>query len=137
MSELTVGEKQYVTGKVDTFTQLHLARKLGPSIPIVEGLIDPRNAEKDKAVLTVLMLSHISDVDAEFVIRKCLSVVHRRQGDGKPAKVQSPDGTLMFDDITLSQMLELTVAVIEENLGDFFRTALASMAAQPEQAANL
>lgn len=132
MSELTIRDKVYLLGKVDTFTQLHLARKLGPSIPIVEGLMDPRNAEKDKSILTVLMLSHISDVDTDFVIRKCMSVVHRRQAESKPAKVQAPDGTLMFDDITLSDMLEITVAVIEENLGDFFRTALASMAAQTE-----
>lgn len=136
MTQVVIGNNVYLTGKIDTFTQLHLARKLGPALPIVEGLIDPRNAEKDKSVLTVLMLSHISDVDTDFVIRKCMSVVHRKQGEGKPAKVQAPDGTLMFDDISLSDMLELTVAVIEENLGDFFRTALASMAAAQVESAN-
>lgn len=134
MSNLNVEGFSYHTGKLDTFTQLHLARKLGPSIPIIEGLIDPRNADKDKSILTVLMLSHVSDVDADFVIRKCMSVVMRRDAEGKTAKVQAPDGTLMYDDITLTAMLQLAVAVIEENLGDFFRTALASMAAAPGQA---
>ena len=132
MSEHTIGGKKYSVGKVDTFTQLHLARKLGPSIPIIDGLIDQRNAEKNKDLLTVLMFSHISDTDVEFVIRKCLSVVHRRQDDGKPVKIQAQDGTLMFDDISLSEMMELTVKVINENLGDFFRTALASMEVSTE-----
>jgi hypothetical protein len=120
MSEHTIGGKRYSVGKVDTFTQLHLARKLGPSIPIIDGLIDHRNAEKNKDLLTVLMFSHISDTDVEFVIRKCLSVVHRRQDDGKPVNID------------LSQMMEITVKVINENLGDFFRTALASMDAPTE-----
>ena len=135
--ELTVSGKRYATSsKLDAFTQLHMARKLGPSIPIVEGLIDPRNADKDKGILAVLMLSHISDADSEYVIRKCMSVIMRRQDDGKPVKVQAGDGSLMFDDMSLSDMLELSVVVIEENLGDFFRTALASMAQQAEQTAS-
>lgn len=129
MTTVSTAGATYHTGKLDTFTQLHLARKLGPSIPIVSGLINPENAGKDKGILTVLMLSHIGDLDADFVIRKCLSVVTRRSAEGSLAKVQTPDGTLMFDDISLPVMLELTVAVIEENLGDFFRTALASMEA--------
>lgn len=118
------------SGRLDAFTQLHVARKLGPSIPIVEGLIDKRNAEKDKGILIVLMLSHVSDADAEYIVRKCLSVVVRREDGGKPAKIQAPDGTLMFDDLDLTKMLELAMMVIEENLGDFFRTALANMGPQ-------
>ena len=129
MTDITIGEKQFViSGKLDAFSQLHVARKLGPAIPIVEGLIGVRNADKDKSILTVLMLSHISDADTDFVMRKCLSLVYRKQGEtSKPAKVQAQDGSLMFDDITLSEMLQLTVTVIEENLGDFFRTALANL----------
>lgn len=131
MAELTVGGKRYATStKLDAFVQLHIARKLGPALPIVEGLVDPANVAKDKSVLTLLMFSHISDTDTEFIIRKCLSVVQRRQEDGKPVKIQAPDGSLMFDDIPLADLLTLTVAVVDENLGDFFRTALDSIAKQ-------
>lgn len=130
MTTLSIGGKDFVLhGKLDAFTQLHVARKLGPSIPIIEGLLGLDNAGKDKNILTVLMLSHISDSDTEFVMRKCLSIVYRKQGaTDAPAKIQTPDGKLMFDDITLSELLQLTVAVIDENLGDFFRTALANLA---------
>jgi len=126
--QLTVNGKRYAsTGRLDAFAALHLARKLGPSLPIVEGLVLPENASKDKSILTVLMLSHLSDADSEFVMRKSLSVVARVGDDGRLQKIQAPDGTLMFDDLQLAEMLELAVAVIEENLGDFFRTALANM----------
>ena len=123
--DLTLGNHQYTTsGRLDTFTQLHIARKLGPVIPTVEGLIAQRNEGKPKSILTVLMLSSLDDRDAEFVVKKCLAVILRKQQDGKGAKLLSSDGSLMFDDTPMNDLLELTVAVIEENLGDFFRTAL-------------
>lgn len=123
--DITLGSHQYVTaGQLDTFTQLHIARKLGPVIPTIEGLIARRNEGKPKGILTVLMLSSLDDVDAEYVVKKCLNMVLRKQPDGKGAKLLSSDGSLMFDDTPMNDLLELTVAVIEENLGDFFRTAL-------------
>lgn len=128
MEEILSGGHQYVlTGKLDAFAQLHIARKLGPAVPIVQGLVATANAAKDKSLLTVLMLAQIGDMDTEHVIHKCLSVVGRRQEGGKVARVQNSDGGLMFDDISMQTLLDLTVAVIEENLGDFFRTALASL----------
>lgn len=126
MTTLTLGGQVYtLSKKLDTFSQLHIARKLAPALPVVHSLVNPGNAGKDKSVLTVLMLSHIPDEDTEFVIRKCMSVVTRQQGS-TPAKVMAPDGTLMFDDLSMETLLEITSAVIDDNLGDFFRTALVS-----------
>ena len=135
MTDIVIGDKHFIiSGTLDAFAQLHMARKLGPAIPIIEGVIGERNADKDKSILTVLMLAHISDSDTDFVMRKCLSLVYRKQGEtSKPAKIQAQDGSLMFEDITLSEMLQLTVAVIEENLGDFFRTALANLDREVKQ----
>jgi hypothetical protein len=126
--ELQLGGITYATsGKLDAFTQLHIARKLGPALPIVEGMVKPDNAGKDKSILTVLMLSHINDADVEYIIRKCLAVVTRQQDSKARAKITAPDGSLMFDDITMAQMLEISMVVVEENLGDFFRTALGAL----------
>jgi hypothetical protein len=128
--DLALNGRQYATiGKLDAFTQLHLARKLAPALPIIEGLVSPANASKDKQVLVVLMLSHVSDADADYVVKKCLGVVARRQADNQLARLQSADGQLMFDDTPMSDLLELAVAVIEENMGDFFRTALSALSA--------
>lgn len=130
MIKVGLSGQDYVIGRtLDAFASLHVARKLGPAIPIVEGLVLPDNAGKDKTILTVLMLSHISDADTEYVIKKCLSVVTRMQG-GSHAKVTAPDGSLMFDDMSMQDMLALTLAVIEDSLGDFFRTALAGLKTQ-------
>jgi hypothetical protein len=131
--ELDLSGHAYTTGatRLDAFSQLHIARKMGPALPLVEGLVATENADKDKGILTVLIFSHISDADTEFVIHKCLSVVQRRQESGKFAKIQAPDGCLMFDDIPMMDMLQLAIAVIEENLGDFFRTALGNLAKVP------
>lgn len=126
--EMTIGTHHYsTTGRLDTFTQLHVARKLGPVVPTIEGLVATRNEGKPKGILTVLMLSGLEDADAEYVVKKCLGLVVRKQLDGKGAKLLSSDGSLMFDDTSMNDLLELTVAVIEENLGDFFRTALANL----------
>ncbi len=126
--ELTIGNHVYETsGNLNTFEQLHVARKLGPAVPMVQGLLDPANADKDKELLFVLMLSQIDDASTEYIVQKCLSVVKRKQPTGPSAPIQTKEGTLMFDDIGLAGLIELTVAVIEENLGDFFRTALAQL----------
>jgi hypothetical protein len=119
------------TQKLDAFSQLHVARKLGPAMPILEGMVDKRNEDKNKDLLTVLMLSQLPDDDAEYIVRRCLSVVSRHSGKVL-APVLSKSGLPMFEDMSMAEMLELTVAVVEENLGDFFRGSLAVIAAGPE-----
>lgn len=121
------GNHYSTAGKLDAFSQLHVARKLSPALGGIEGLVKEENADKDKSILTVISLSYLPDADVEFIIKKCLGTVVRRSSDGKPARVQTNDGKLMFDDITMSALLELTLAVIEENMGDFFRTGLAGV----------
>ena len=130
---LTINGIAYsTTAKLDAFTQLHVARKLGAALPVVDGLVRQENAGKDKTLLSLLMLSNISDADADFVVKKCLGVVVRNSGN-QPAKIQTPYGELMFDDISLAAVLDLAVAVIEENLGDFFRTSLGRLAQEEAQ----
>lgn len=133
MNLILHGTEYSSRGRLDSFTQLHIARKLGPTLPIVEGLVKQENSEKSKDLVTVLMLSHISDEDTEYIIKKCLGVVTRQQTTGPFAPVLSPQGMLMFDDMTMSDMLGLTIAIIEENLGDFFRTSLADLKAEEKR----
>ncbi len=129
MNILLDGNEYATSGKLNVFEQLNLARKLGSALAVIEGMTDSENASKDKTLLSVLMLSNISDADSDFVVKKCLSVVTRKQNAGY-AKIQTSEGHMMFNDISLAVMLELTVSVIEENLGDFFRTALGGLRAE-------
>lgn len=119
-------DKYSITGKLDVRTQLNLARKLSPAIGIVDGLLREENKEKDKSILIILLLGQLNDSDNEFVIRTCLNCVSRKQENGSLSRVQTADGLLLFDDMTMLELTELTAMVIEDNLGNFLRTALSS-----------
>lgn len=124
---MTIQDTYSLSGKLDVFTQLSLARKLAPALPIVDVQLQKENKGKPKAILVVMMLAQISDEDSAFVVRKCLSIVMRKQDTGL-ARVQADNGSIMFDDITMEEILEMVSWVIEENLGDFLRTALTDSA---------
>lgn len=122
---MTLGDIEYMTIKpMDAFTQLKIARRLGPSLPILQGIISDENKNKDKRIITILMFSHISEEDMMFVIGECLSTIGRRQSNGSIANVRK-NGSIMFDDMGMDEMLKISIEVIEETLGDFFRTSLA------------
>lgn len=123
--ELQIEGITYQIGSLDAFSQLHVVRKLGPALPIVEGLVSERNAGKDVTLLVVLILSKLTDEETEYVINKCMSVVSRKQDQGW-ARVHV-NGALMFSDTTMQAIIQLTAQCIVTNLGDFFRTALASL----------
>lgn len=128
--ELNIEETDYQIGPMDAFSQLHVARKLSPAMPILEPLLADRNAGKDVTLLVVILMSRLSDEETEYVIDKCLSVVSRKQDKGW-AKVRV-NGVLMFSDTSMHALVQLTAAAIAENLGDFFRTALANLEAQKQ-----
>lgn len=121
------GVEYYSARSMNAFDQLAMARKLGPALPLIEGLVSKENLEKDKTILVIMMLSNLPDDSVDFLVKKCLSVVMRKNGENKPAAVQTPDGHLLFDDIKIQALLDITAAVVEENLGDFFRTALSKL----------
>lgn len=127
MIEIIVGTKTYQIGQLGTFDQLNVARKLGPAMPLIDGLVRKDNSGKDLSVLTLMALSQIDDDANAFVVGKCLSVVSLKQQDGKFAKLTTASGDLMFSDTSVAEIMKLVVSVIEENLGDFFRTALGNL----------
>ena len=114
---------------MDAFTQLKIARRLGPAVPVLEGVIKKENLEKDRRILVVLMFSHIAEEDMLYVVDQCLTVVGRVQANNQIADLKR-NGSLMFDDISMSDLIEIATAVIEETLGDFFRTALSPLEAR-------
>jgi hypothetical protein len=121
-------EQYQITGKLNAFDQLNVARKLSPALPIVDGLVREENAGKDMGILVVYILSQLPDKDSAYVVEKCLSVVARKNPDGQLSKVMSSGGVLMFDDVNMKDILDITAKIIEDNLGDFLRTALPNLA---------
>jgi hypothetical protein len=65
----------------------------------------------------------LSDADAERIVRTSLKVVQRQNDGGVWSNIMEPSGNMMFGDIDLPQMLQITWHVIEGQLGSFFFTA--------------
>lgn len=140
MIEKNISGHNYQIGRLDAFRQFHVARRLAPAIWVL-GLAGAKadtfaNADaEDSKVLGILgesivgianVISAMSNDDAEYVLRTCLSVCTREQtgangGTTGWARVQAPNGAMMFEDMNnMTVMLQLVFAVIKENLSDFF-----------------
>ena len=120
-SEIEVDGHIYQIGPMNTFVQFHIARRLGPLAPTI--LMYLENSDPDKSVMDLFFplmgtISTLSDADSEYILNQCLSVVTRKQESGW-AKVQSSGG-LMFDDITMPNMLQIVWQVILKDIADFF-----------------
>jgi len=121
----------YSIGRLNAFDQLKVARKLAATSVLIGSLVKAEAQKSDITFLVLLILSHLDDVSSEQVVNQCLSVVSRQQGNLSAPVMNS--GTLMFSDIKVSEVLQLTARVITENLGDFFLSALADLEAQTNQ----
>jgi len=133
VTEFTLGEHTYSIGRLDTFRQLHVARRLGT---VVSAILETMTKGEDGAPIgetlepIMTALGRMSDEDVNYVIKSCLSVVTRKQAAGW-APVQGNGGVLMFEDITVSHMMMITAKVMEAHrISDFF-TDLISLAPQP------
>lgn len=151
MTEFEINGELYRSGKLDTFKQLHVSRKIAPLVPKVlpafaaiaqakraEGMVlgDALNRELGvqgidliaKAIEPVTtVMAEMSDTDVEYLFANCLAVVQRKQGKDW-APIWRNDA-LMFDDIELPQMTQIAMKVIWDNLGPFIQGLLAKQAA--------
>jgi hypothetical protein len=128
---IEVGGFSYRVGRIDARKQFHVARRLAP---LLAGLSD--SAFKGEGVARFLgpltdALSRMSDEDVDYVLDVCLSVCHRIQPNGPAAPIMARGGGMMFQDIDMSQMIQLTVKVIQENMQGFFPAAAAGSALTP------
>lgn len=138
MTEFEINGVQYRGGKLDTFKQLHVSRKIAPLVPKVLPAFAPfmkrEKADGEKLTVDDLgmvaqaiepvtdILASMSDRDVEFIFDSCLSVVQRRQSrDWQPIW---RNGVLMFDDIEMPLMIQIALKVIWDNLGGFIRGLL-------------
>lgn len=118
---------QYQISKLDARRQFHLVRKLAPVLAgLVEATLQAPGQPLTFALIAGPLAQKISDMrqdDVDYILTTCLAVCSRVV-NGQPAPVQAA-GTdkLMFPDIDMPVMLQLTMAAIEENLGDFLGSA--------------
>lgn len=111
MAEFEFNGQTYALAKLDAMTQFHVSRRLMP----IMGVMGDEGDVKEKLFRAV---GELSDGDAEYVIGKCLADCRRKNGDAWAKIYQS--GRLMFEDIGMTGMIQLTFATLKENLTDFF-----------------
>jgi|GEM_PF-463162 len=122
-SEFTAGPHKYRAGRMTTFQQLHVARKMATSIIYTGGMLKAANDfDANQFAKTIAATSApMSDADLESCILSCFSVVSRYQA---PPGVWSPlvvSNAMMFDDLHAQEMLEIVFHVMRTNkLLDFF-----------------
>lgn len=131
MEELELAGTWYRTGKLDAFKQFHLFRKL---MPLFSGMGETAatnlavaanggdtSASRWSALGPIAnAVADMSQQDSEFIIKTCLAVCQRKNPVGQWVRVTTQQGDLMFDDIDLQVMLQLSFAVIQDNLATFF-----------------
>jgi len=130
MNHTGTSGRLYVTGRLSLPTALMVSRKVGAMMPVVQPLVAKANAGKDKTLLVLMLMGNLSDEAANAVTTACMGVVSSADIEGKYVRVMGPQGGYMFEDISVQDIYALTGKVIEENLGDFFLTALGSLDAE-------
>lgn len=143
----TVAGVEYGIGRLDAIQQFHVSRRVAPLLASLGLSLGPevlkrlREAEGPvggeldiDSVLAAIgpmanVLSSLSDEHVDYVFATCLGVVTRKQPKmgTRGEDLWSPvmrDGRLMFGDVSMPAMIRLSIAVMSENLGDFWKELL-------------
>lgn len=145
--EFEIAGQRYRAEKLDAFKQLHVSRKIAPIIPkllpmflkfagsgdaMKEDLAGMAEAFEPLAQA----LAEMPDADCEYVFNACLGAVMRNQ-QGNWASIWSQSAkSLMFDDIDLGAMTQITAKVIWDSLGGFINGLLSNAKAGSPAALN-
>ncbi len=122
----------YSFRKLDTFTQFHVVRKLSPAFMLFADLAD-KNANFNELDIEAIMpimefISTMKEEDVNYLLKVCLNVVARKNPQSGDLQKILAGGNLqlMFQDIDLSTMIQLTVQVIMGSVGNFYNSPLGS-----------
>lgn len=129
--EIAINGINYKIEKLNAIKQFHVARRLAPAMWALGAAalttLKGNKAGGDDNIVAALtqaagplvqVISSMSDADSQYVLDTCLSVCSRQETGGYQ-KVFVEGGGIMFKDIDLPIMLQLVLAAIRENLGNF------------------
>ena len=121
MLEFTVDGQEYRAQKLNAFQQLHVARKIARMLP---ALAAASGEQTDLGPLAEALAGMPAE-DVDYVVQTCLSAVHRRQGTLWANVWNAQAIAIMFEDISLNAMLQITFKVIQDSLGNFMQGLVA------------
>lgn len=118
--EFEIGGNTYRSGKMDTFKQFHVSRRLVPVLGTLAGAATGEVSFDELVQPLMHGIASMTDADCDFILEACLKVVQRQQGTAWAPVFASNSQALMFDDIDMATMLQIAGKVIEDNLSGFF-----------------
>lgn len=118
--EFEIAGNTYSSGKMDTFKQFHVSRRLVPAFAGMLGGLSGDVAFEDLVQPVMHAIASMTDADCDFILDACLSVVRRKQKDAWAPIYAGANQALMFDDIDMAVMLQIAGRVIQDNLSGFF-----------------
>lgn len=132
MADVTIGDKVYRTGKMDAKTQFHVVRRLLPLVSSITSIDREKITAETMVQAIAEAIAKLSDQEVDYVLNRALSVCSRLEGGNAWMPVWNARADrLQYEDIDLSAMMQLTVAVLQENLGGFFPDLQQTMGTEP------
>lgn len=127
--ETTIGDFNYRLSRMPAYPdQFHVSRKLAPFIakigPVIQSAIAGGKTSDGDFLMAAFepiseVLASMSVPDSEFLMQKCFNCIER-EDSGRWQRAFTANGKPQYADIDLKTMMQLVVAVIRENFGDFF-----------------
>lgn len=126
--EFTSFGNEYRVLKMKAKQQWNCARRLAPLLAKSGGLIDAVQRDPTGTAGVDFFaafqpfaeaLSELTDEASDYIIDTCLAHAMRKGPAGYRPIVAN--GTIMWDDIEMPGMLEITFNVLRENLGNFLQ----------------
>jgi hypothetical protein len=133
-SEQVLDGVAYRIGTLNALQQFHVARRLAPVIaklstesaalmgaaPTTSEGESPPTPDMTRLYGAIAeAVASLSDADCNYVISTCMGVVGRKMGEHVQPVWNKAAGQPQFEDMTLPTLLQLTIAVITDNLGSF------------------
>lgn len=124
MVDFTIGNYGYVATKMDARKQFHVARRLTPIFSELKTAFKIGIDAGDPMAYfepVAQAISGMSDAESDYILDACLDVVKRKIGPAlSPIRVS---GRMMFEDMALAEMLQITWQVLQDNFASFFSAA--------------
>jgi hypothetical protein len=147
VKEVAIGQNTYRIGRMIPLQQVHVACKIAPAVAVLlpgigklgDALKKLSTAETQAAADGATLsserlnpadfepifgsianaLAAMKDEDVNFVIAECLAVVQRKSGTAWQPVWNRAAKAMQFEDLAWTDMLMLTIQVIQDNLLGF------------------
>jgi hypothetical protein len=124
--QITVGGNEYLLDRLSVKKAWSVVRKIAPVVvssgELLKRIVSEFQGQADRDVMTAIgpiadALAALPEEDNNLIIDTCLGVV-RRQSNGNWVPVVQA-GQIVFQDLTLAQVLKIVVEVLKRDVGSF------------------